>query len=1084
MWISALTLVLALVAAASVGFVIATLRCRRGWRFAAPEYLGAAPEPAATATEPAASAPARGDTFRSDDLQLFRRYLDAIADGIIIADPQGRLTYWNPAALRLHGYQSMTEVQSPLTDFRQTFILRYPNGELVPFEHWPIVRLLRGEEVMGYELEVTRTDTNQTWTIAYSGSVVPADGGRDPQIVLTLQELSGLRRAERELRQSHVHLSQLIESLPQLVWTCRGDDGACDFVSPQFAAYTGVPAEKFLGFGWLDLAHPDDREGILELWRQMAAKAQPLDSEFRIRHASGAYRWFKTRAVPLRDADGRVVKWFGTNTDVHDVKMAAESTARLAAIIEHNNDAIVGQSPQGIITSWNRAAERIYGHAAEEAIGHDVSLLIPPDLREEEAQMVRRIIAGGTIESFETTRLTKSGNRIAVSLTISPVLDKDGKVIGVSRISRDITGQKRDAQALRESEKRFRDLAAAVPQIVWTTDAEGKVLYRNERWEQYTGLPSIGLVQIEKVVNPEDVPKIREAWAEAMKTGVGFELEFRMRPATGGEYRWFLARAAPRRDASGAIAEWFGTSTDIDDLKRAEALAHDNEARLRGVLDSAVDGIITIDEQGTVESVNPAVVQTFGYTPEEMVGQNVKMLMPDPYGSEHDQYLHNYRSTGQRKIIGIGREVMGRRKDGSTFPIELSVSEVHLGVRRIFTGIVRDITSRKAAEQALQNSEKYLRAALDSLLVYVAVLSLDGTIVGMNRAARKAVAARGIPVEEIEGRPVAGLLLRSASPHVRNLLQQSLAKAARGEAVYLNAVCVSEGPARVVLDLMLAPMHEAQDRLGHLILSAVDVTGRELAAQQARDRQAELAHLERVRTMGHMAAGLAHELNQPLGAVANYAGACKRLLGVDRLTPERLSQALNDIESEALRAGAIIKRMRGFVKKQAPHAVAIDPNDLVQNSYRLMSFNLRQLQIETHLHLADHLPQVLADAIQIEQVLVNLIRNAVDAMENVPADRRQLEIETGLDPAGRVQIRVHDRGHGVAPGDVDRVFDSFFTTKPSGLGVGLALCRTIIQDHGGQLKAEPRAGGGMTFAFTLRNVEERLAEPRAVSVGD
>jgi PAS domain S-box-containing protein len=740
-----------------------------------------------------------------------REYLDAIADGIIVADRAGRLTHWNPAALRLHGYTDLEEVRCPVADFRDTFVFRHIDGQIVPFEQWPMSKMLHGETVRGYELEVSRLDTGQSWTIAYSGSIIPGQNGGEDQIVLTLQDVSEQRRAERELRQSHIHLSELLESLPQLVWIGNGEHGGCDYASPQYIAYTGVAPEKLLGSGWLEQVHPDDRQRVFDLWKQAFPGASTFDSEVRIRGKDGTYRWFQSRAVPLRDAAGRVMKWFGTNTDIHEQKIAAESKSVLAAIVEHSYDAIIGKSLQGEITSWNQAAERMFGYRAEEVLGKHCSMLLPQDCVEQASEMINRLTSGETIQSIELQGLAKDGTLIDASLTVSPIRDAGGTTVGISMIVRDISDRNRDARALRESEKRFRDLAAAVPQIVWNTDAQGVTVYRNERWRQFSGLQNAAPADVAKMIHPDDAVQVRTTWARALATGIGFELEFRMRPATGGPYRWFLARAAPMRDASGAITEWFGTSTDIDDLKQAEALA--------------------------------------------------------------------------------------------------------------------------------------------------------------------------------------------------------------------------------------------------------------------RERQSELAHLERMRTMGQMAAGLAHELNQPLGAVANYAGACRRLLEDGRLPPERLAATLESIESEALRAGAIIRRLRTFVRKQAPQAAPVDPNAIVEDAMELLTFELRHAQIEPQLVLPAGLPPVLADSVQIEQVLVNLVRNALEAMETVEPASRALTIETAADGDGHIRFSVRDRGAGVASDAMDRIFDAFFTTKPGGLGIGLALCRTIIEDHGGQLTATPAAAGGMEFVFTLRCAE-------------
>lgn len=751
-----------------------------------------------------------------------RAVFNAIADGVIVADGHGNLLDWNPAALRLHGFDNIDDVRLPMASFTSRFELKLlSGGPPLPLEQWPLSRALRRENVTDCVLSVRRLDTGHQWVISYNAAWISSQASETPfdLVVLTLRDLTPQYQAIEGRAQAQTQLRELIETLPQLIWTCT-PDGACNYLSPQWAAFTGVAAaaERHLGDGWLEALHPADRAPTMASWATASKEERPYDVEFRVRRFDGEYRWFRVRATPIRDAEGRISRWIGADTDVHDQRLAAE--------------------------------------------------------------------------------------------------------------------------AIQASEARFRRLADAVPQIVWSIAPDGRVTYLNEGWSKYTGLSGAAPEDVARVVHPDDILPTRSAREAAFRAGTPYEVEFRLRHASGGPYRWFLSRGVPVKDDGGRIIEWFGTSTDIEDVKQADA-------RLRGVLESAVEGIVTIDERGTIETVNPAVVRTFGYAREEMIGQNVRMLMPEPYAAEHDGYLGRYLATGRRKIIGIGREVVGRRKDGSTFPVDLSVSEVRVGDRRIFTGIIRDITQRKTIED------------------------------------------------------------------------------------------------------------------------------------QARERQAQVAHLERVSTIGQMATGLAHELNQPLGAIANYAKACRSLVEGGRGAPSQVTDMLSEIQSQAMRAGEIIHRLRAFVKKQQPKARPTDANELVEETLRLLTFELRASGTRVLLRLAGDLPNVLADQVQVGQVLVNLIRNAQDAMPHLAGELTITTARSTDDPS-TVAITVCDNGAGVSPENLPRLFDAFFTTKPNGLGVGLALCRTIAEDHGGRLTATPNATGGMTFQFTLRAAAASIKPPLPV----
>jgi two-component system, LuxR family, sensor kinase FixL len=356
------------------------------------------------------------------------------------------------------------------------------------------------------------------------------------------------------------------------------------------------------------------------------------------------------------------------------------------------------------------------------------------------------------------------------------------------------------------------------------------------------------------------------------------------------------------------------------------------EAHLRSILQTVLDAMVVIDARGIILEFSPAAERLFGYTADEACGQNVKLLMPQPYRVEHDGYLERYRATGERRIIGIGRVVVGLRKDGSTFPMELAVGEARAGEQRIFTGFVRDLTETQQTRARLQE------------------------------------------------------------------LQQ------------------------------------------------------------------ELLHASRLRTTGQMAAALAHELNQPLTAVANYLHAAQRLLDAPQPDLARLREAVQLGSAQTLRAGEIIRRLRNFVARGEMRRAPEGVTKLIEEASALALVGAKEHNIHVSLQLASDLPDVLVERVQIQQVLLNLLRNAVEALEQQP--RRDLRVEARRDEAG-VRITVSDTGPGVEPNIAAHLFQPFVTSKPDGMGLGLSICRTIVEAHGGRLWTEPNPGGGTRFHFTV-----------------
>jgi len=378
-----------------------------------------------------------------------------------------------------------------------------------------------------------------------------------------------------------------------------------------------------------------------------------------------------------------------------------------------------------------------------------------------------------------------------------------------------------------------------------------------------------------------------------------------------------------------------------DRLRRNTREAIAKEAHLRSILETVPEAMIVISPEGLIQSFSATAVQLFGWTPEEAIGRNVAVLMPAPYREEHDHYLHRYMTTGERRIIGIGRIVVGERKDGSTFPMELAVGEARVGRDRFFTGFVRDLTERRDQERRLQQL------------------------------------------------------------------------------------------------------------------------------------QSELVHVSRLTAMGEMASSLAHELNQPLSAIANYMKGSATLLDAPQPDLSRLRAALDKASDQALRAGDIIKRLREFVSKGETQHTLEDPAKLMEEASALALVGAKEQGVRVALRFARNIGRVVVDKVQVQQVALNLIRNAIEAMEAV--ERRDLTISVALGPDDVVLISVADTGSGIDPEVAERLFQPFVTSKPQGMGVGLSICRTIIEAQGGRIWAERNAQGGATFSFTLPLAEKEAA---------
>jgi two-component system sensor kinase FixL len=488
----------------------------------------------------------------------------------------------------------------------------------------------------------------------------------------------------------------------------------------------------------------------------------------------------------------------------------------------------------------------------------------------------------------------------------------------------------------------------------------------------------------------------------------------------------------------------------------------------RAVVDTAVDAVIVIGGDGTIRSVNPATEQIFGYAAGELVKRNVNILMPEPYAAEHDGYLANYRHTGTKKIIGIGREVSGRRKDGSVFPMELSVGEARDGEEQIFVGIIRDITQRKAAELALRESESRWRSIVDTVPDAIILIDAQGTVESFSPAAERLF---GYAAGEVIGHNVKILM---PSPY-REAHDGYLAR------YMLTGERRIIGIGRIVVGLrkngetfpMELSVGEFASSSGNFFTGFVrDLTERQEAERRIEDLQTELLHASRLSVMGQMASTMAHELNQPLTAITNYLEAGRHLLSTGAGSPERIADLMEKAVAQARRAGDVIRQLRQFVSKGETERRIHNLNQLVEEALALGLVGARQFGIRVSLELSDNLPPVVVDAVQIQQVVLNLVRNAVEAMENF--DPRVLTIATRA-VGDTVEASVADTGPGLAPELAGRLFQPFVTTKKTGMGLGLSICREIVEAHHGRLIAASLPSGGMVFRLALPRVNHEAA---------
>ena len=478
-------------------------------------------------------------------------------------------------------------------------------------------------------------------------------------------------------------------------------------------------------------------------------------------------------------------------------------------------------------------------------------------------------------------------------------------------------------------------------------------------------------------------------------------------------------------------------------------------SRLDALVDTIVDGVILIDAKGSVLMFNPACEKLFGFRADEVIGRNVKMLMPPPYHDEHDGYIESYRRTHQRKIIGIGREVVGRRKDGTTFPMYLSVGEAKFGGETNFVGIIQDLTARRQAEA----TRAHLAAIVESSSDGVIGKDLNGHITSWNKGAERMY---GYTAAEVIGRPITML----APPELRDEIYSLIEQVKRGGDVrQYQTVRITKDGRRLDISLTLSPIRDQSGAVVGVSTIARDVTMINEAERRIRELTAELVHTSRLSAMGQLSSSLAHELNQPLTAIVNYSEAARQMLqAAPTPVSPRIPDLLEKAARQAERAGAIIRRLRSFVEKGSVERSVSDLGQIVQEATELATVGAKLDGVHITYDLAADLPPLHVDRIQIQQVIVNLVRNAVEVLRDV--NRRLIKIQTAQRD-GVQEVAVIDSGPGIPAEIAQDLFKPFVTTKKQGMGIGLSISHSIIEAHGGRIWAEPNPDGGTVFRFQI-----------------
>lgn len=751
----------------------------------------------------------------------------------------------------------------------------------------------------------------------------------------------------------------------------------------------------------------------------------------------------------------------------------------------------------------NPAALRLYGYSWPELQGRKSSECCggSPEYIAKKLQEILESVQSFGVWNGEFIHRRKDGSEFLCGINTTK-LNVDNKSWWLC-IHRDITDERTRSLDARSNAALLKQISDSVGDALWVYSLDRQLmLYISPAFSKIWGRPVEPVYSspfsILRTIYPADrksvISKIRQHISDNFAGD--FAQEFRI-VLPSGSVRWVWSRYVPVRDDQGKVVRIAGVTSEITSRKLEEQrlqqardtlatqfserteevqrlnsqLLAEQRQRTRiedalrqhsrilrrthtAVIETTLDGIITAWNQ-------PAEVLT-GYTESETLGKSITSLY------EHEECIMCECETSCTGSVSRNVQVKGTRKDGQRFYadlIECNVcAENGLPIGRIHC--LMDITQRSEAEEAIRESEKRLRDILDSLFIFVGLFSPEGILLKVNRAPLE---ISGVTAESVLGKHLWDTNWWSESIADQNHLKSAFEKVRGGEAVRYDVTVQVNDTRRMTIDVCFSPLFDKNQNVSQIIGSAVDITDRIKGQDEAVRLHDELAHISRIATLGEMATGIAHELNQPLTAIATGA-ATMQMLAERGATGDiaRAAVCAQSIQDQAIRAGDIVKRLRDLVRKRSSHRTSIRINELVSGILPLVGPEAKLANIRIEKLLDPDIPILNADSIQIQQVIINLLRNAIEAAAESSTANRCVQIFTEPHDANRVVlVTVTNTGPTLTSHQSNRLFEPFYTTKDGGLGLGLIISRTIIQNHGGQLWYEPLPNGTTTFRFTL-----------------
>jgi PAS domain S-box-containing protein len=754
----------------------------------------------------------------------------------------------------------------------------------------------------------------------------------------------------------------------------------------------------------------------------------------------------------------------------------------LQTIIDTIPALVVRRGADGKIDYVNRAWRDFTGLSGPES--YDAAAIHPDDRPRVEQPWLSHLGKG---EQFETEYRVRSANGEYRWLLVrrTPLRDSNGKVIAWYGVGYDIEDRKRAETALQT-------MIDTIPALVVRRGADGKIDYVNQTWCTFTGLSQGQPPEIYEAaaMHPDDRPRVDPPWREHLSKGESFETEYRVRRADG-EYRWLSVHRTPLRDNNGKVIAWYGVGYDIEDKKRAENALRQSESNLAEAQKLSHTGSFSWNLTSGKIAWSAETFRIFEHEPAPNVTFDMVLdrVHPDDVALVHSVVD---RAVAHKEAFDFEHRLL--MPDGSIKHLHVVAQALFDDPQNLrFAGALMDVTAHREDEQSLRRSEERYRTLIHHLPV--ALLQVDSSRLGDIFDELKAkgvtdiaahldahpdlIAFAGNAVRVIDVNQQAVSLFGGTSPSdfigpIAFLFAVSKQSARRvmiahfnGERTHAETTKIKTIDGRV-RDVQLSVSYPVgHSKLDATLICVEDITDRLRTEGQLRQLQTEFAHAARISTLGELSSSIAHEVNQPLAAILTNAETSLRWLSREDPNITKVEQLTSRIVKNAQHASDIVKRIRGMATKNESEHTTLDLNEVVSDALLLIRHDIDSRSIDLNAVFDRQIPAVAGDRVQLQQVVINLLVNSIQAMSSPNVAQHQLDLRTSRDTDGCVVFSIHDSGTGIAEKDIDKVFESFFSTKNAGMGIGLAICRSIITAHGGSISVRNHPSGGAEFQFWL-----------------